>query len=151
MALMGTYEDMSVGDRFRTPSRTLDDETVHGLIGLSGFTHPLFTDPEFAKASGFGRTPLPGQAVLLLMGGLVEQTGRFDGTVIALTGFDAVRFLRPVFSGDCVMTEVEVVGKEATPSGSHGVLVMAWRCVKEGGERVAEATARMLCMKESRP
>jgi len=141
---MGTYDDLSVGDRFHTPARTLDEETVRSLISIGGFTLPLFTDPAFAAASGFGRTPLPGQAVLLLMGGLVEQTGRFDDSVIALTGFDAVRFLKPAFAGDTVMTDVEVIAKEPTPSGGRGVMVMAWRCVKTGGERIAEANARML-------
>jgi acyl dehydratase len=42
------------------------------------------------------------------------------------------------------MTEVEVIAKEPTPSGGRGVMVMAWRCVKAGGERLAEANARML-------
>lgn len=148
---MGTFEDLNVGDRFRTGQLTLDDGTVKTLIETGGFTHPLFTDADYAKASGWRGTPLPGQAVLMLMGGLVEQTGRFDSTVVALTGFDSVRFLKPVSAGDCVMTEVEIIGKEPTPSGTHGVLVMAWRCVKEGGERVCEATARMLFHKASRP
>ena len=141
---MGTYEDLAVGDHFHTPARTLDDETVRALIDTAGFIHPIFTDAAFAAASGFGRIPLPGQAVLLLMGGLVEQSGRFDKTTVALTGFDAVRFLRPAFAGDTIRAEVEVVSKEQTPSGSHGVMVMAWRCVRGGGERIAEALARML-------
>ena len=81
---MGTYESFSVGDRFHTPSRTLDDVAVRALISHGGFTHPLFTDPEFAAASAFGKTPLPGQAVLMVMGGLLEQSGRFDDNVIAL-------------------------------------------------------------------
>lgn len=147
---MGTYENFSVGDRFHTPSRTIDDEAVRALITHGGFTHPLFTDPAFAAASAFGRTPLPGQAVLMVMGGLLEQSGRFDDNVIALTGFDTVRFLRPMFAGDTVRTDVEVVGKEDTPSGDRGVLVMAWRCIKGGGEPVAEATARMLFKLERR-
>lgn len=147
---MGTYDDLSVGDRFHTPARTLDEETVRTMIQTGGFTHPLFTDAAFAAASGFGRTPLPGQAVLLVMGGLVEQSGRFDDTVVALTGFDKVRFIRPAFVGDTLMTEVEVLAKEPTPSGERGVMVMVWHCVKAGGERVAEATARMLFNTEAR-
>jgi acyl dehydratase len=141
---MGTYDQFSVGDRFHTPARTLDDETVHALIAHGGFTHPLFTDAEFAASTGFGGIVLPAQAVLMVMGGLVEQSGRFDRTTIALTGFDSVRFLKPVSAGDTIRTEVEVLGKEDTPSGARGVLVMSWRCVKGGGEPVAEATVRML-------
>lgn len=148
---MGAYEDLSVGECFLTPARALDEATVNELIATGGFTLPIFTDPEFAAASGFGGIPLPGQAILLLMGGLVEQTGRFDKGVIALTGFDSVRFLKPAFAGDTLRAEVEVLSKEPTPSGAHAVLVMVWRCIKEGGERVAEATARMLVIRKERP
>jgi acyl dehydratase len=144
MAVMGTYNELSVGERFHTPARTLDEDSVRALISAGGFTHPLFTDPEFAAASGFGGIVLPGQAVLMIMGGLLEQSGRFDESVVALTGFDSVRFVRPLFAGDTVRVEIEVLTKEETPSGARGVLVMGWRCVKGGGEPVAEATARML-------
>lgn len=141
---MGTYDELSVGDRFHTPARELDDASVRTLIEIGGFTHPLFTDPAVAAASGFAKTPVPGQALLMVMGGLLEQTGRFDDTVVALTGFDSVRFLKPAFAGDSLMTEVEVLSKEPTPSGGRAVMVMSWRCVKPGGELVVEATARML-------
>jgi acyl dehydratase len=147
---MGTYDEFSVGDRFPTPARTLDEDSVQALIAHGGFTHPLFTDTAFATASGFGGIVLPGQAVLMVMGGLVEQSGRFDESVIALTGFDTVRFQRPVHAGDTIRVEVEVLAKEETPSGGRGVLVMSWRCVKGGGEPVAEATARMLFNRERR-
>jgi acyl dehydratase len=139
---VSTYDDLAVGDSFETPTRTVDDETVRSLITTGGYTHPLFTDPAFAAASPFGRTPLPGQALLLIMGGLVEQSGRFDETVIALTGFDDVRFVAPAVAGDTLRVFVEVKAKE--PSRSRATLVMRWRCLHERDETVAEATARML-------
>jgi acyl dehydratase len=148
---MGTFEQMEVGTCFMSPARSLDDETVRTLIESSGFTHPMFTDVAYAKASGFGRIPVPGQAVLAIMGGLVEQTGRFDETVIALTGFDQVQFLKPAFAGDTIRVEVEVVEKDPTPSGTHGILVMSWQCVRTGGDKIAEATARMLFTRSERP
>lgn len=122
----------------------LDDATVRTLIETGGYTHPLFTDARFAEASGFGRTPLPGEAILLLMGGLAELSGRFDETVIALTGFDSVRFLSPAFAGDTLRVEIEVLAKEPSRSGERGSLVMAWRCLNDRDEVSAEATARML-------
>jgi acyl dehydratase len=141
---MGTYDELSVGDRFDTPSVDVDEAMVKELIAAGGYTHPLFTDPAFATASKFGKTPLPGQAILLLLGGLVEQTGRFDGTVIALLGLDAVRFLGPAFAGDTLRGEVEVLAKEPSSNGTKGVLVMAWRCSNGEGKPVVESTARML-------
>jgi acyl dehydratase len=139
-----TYHDLDVGARFTTPSRTIDEETVRTLIEIGGYTHPLFTDAEFAAASAFGRTPLPGQAALLLMGGFVEQSGRFDDTVVALTGLDGVRFLAPAFEGDTLRVVVEIAGKEPSGSGKRGTLVMTWTCLNQRDEEIVSATARML-------
>lgn len=141
---MSTYDDLAVGDSFETPSRTVDAETVRELVATGGYTHPLFTDEAYAAASPLGATPLPGQAVLLLMGGLVEQSGRFDETVIALTGLDRVGFRTPAFAGDTIRVAVTVEAKEPSRSGGRGTLVMQWACRNQRDELVAEATARML-------
>lgn len=141
---MSTYHDLAEGEPFTTPARTLDDAVVRTLVEAGGYTHPLFTDPEFAKSSAFGRTPLPGEATLLIMGGLVEQSGRFDESVIALIELNAVRFVAPAFAGDTLRVEVEVLAKEPRPDGKRGTLVMAWRCLNNRDETVCEAVARML-------
>lgn len=139
---MGTFDELSVGDTFTTPARAVTEDDLDALVRIGGYTHPLFTDRGFAAASRFGKRPLPGQAVLLLMGGLVEDSGRFDDTVIALRGFDEVRFRAPAFAGDVVTVTVEVVGKD--DRDGRGELVMAWRCENGGGDMVADARARML-------
>jgi acyl dehydratase len=141
---VSTYDRMSVGDRVESPSRSLDADTVAELVALGGYTHPLFTDAAFAATTPMGRSPVPGEALLLLMGGLMEQTGVFDETTIALTGFDGVRFAAPAFAGDTVQVEAEVVGKEPSPSGRRGTLVFLWRCTTTAGHVLVEATARML-------
>jgi acyl dehydratase len=128
---------LTVGDRFETPSRTIRECDLRTLVELGGYTHPLFTDPEYARRSLFGRTPLPGQAVLLLMGGLIEQSGRFDEAV-ALVGFEDVRFVAPAFDGDEIRVEVEVASRE------RRIVTMRWRCLDRLGEPLVEATARML-------
>jgi len=138
---MGTYDDLAVGERFLTPSRVLDPDAVEAIIHYGGFTHPLFTDPGYAAASAFGKRPLPGQGIVLVTGGLAEQSGRFDDTVVALVGLDEVRFRAPAFAGDEVHAEIEVLAKE--PKEGRGVLVMAWRCFR-GEQLLAEMTARML-------
>lgn len=140
---MGTYDELSVGDRFTTPARALDGPTVQALVEAGGYTHPLFTDPAYAARSRFDRRPLPGQALLLIMGGLVEQTGRFDETVIALAGFEGVRFRAPAFEGDEVRVEVEVLGKEDRPR-ERGMLTMGWRCIDSSSATLVDARARML-------
>ena len=141
---MSTFADLSEGDTFRTPARTITEADVQQLVEAGGYTHPLFTDHEFAAASPFGRAPLPGQAVLLLMGGLIEQSDRFDETTIALLGFEEVRFRKPAFAGDTLDVEVLVVEKEP-----RGAIVFLWSARNRSGDVVCEARARMLFKTEA--
>ena len=141
---MTTYQALNTGEVFTTPSRRLSEHDVRALTGLGGYTHPLFTDPDFAAASAFGRSPLPGQALLLLMGGLVERSGRFDESVIALIGLDGVRFRAPAFAGDTLDVQVRVMDKQPRPDGTRGVLVMSWECRNQEGTVLVVAEARML-------
>lgn len=141
---MGSFQDLSPGVTFTTPGIHIDDDDASALIRIGGYTHPLFTDPAYAAASPFGRSPLPGEAVLHLMGGAVEQSGRFDETVVALTGFDGVRFWAPAFGGDTLYVVVEVTGRQVRPSGKRGEVTMSWRCRNERGEMLVEANVTML-------
>lgn len=136
---MSTFTELSEGESFRTPARTIMQPDVDELVRIGGYTHPLFTDHEFAAASPFGRSPLPGQALLLVMGGLVEQSQRFDDTTIALLGFEEVRFRKPAFPGDTIDVEVLVVEKEP-----RGAIVFLWSARNEAGQVLCDARARML-------
>lgn len=135
---MSTYDDVSVGETFTTPSVSVTPAVAQSLIDTAGYTHPLFTDPAFAAASPFGKRPLPGQAVLLLMGGLVEQSNRFDDTVIALIGMDSATFRAPAFEGDELSVQVTITAKE-----ERGVLVMGWNAHNGAGDLLVESVVRM--------
>ncbi|MCA1832302.1 MAG: MaoC family dehydratase [Actinomycetota bacterium] len=141
---MGTFDDLSPGDTFSTPSRAFTSKDLATLVSIGGYTHPLFTDAAFAAASPFGNTPAPGQALLLLMGGLVEQSGKLDRSTIGLIGFESVRFAAPAFPGDTLTVHVAVKDKERSKSGRRGSLLMAWQCENGHGEILVKAEATML-------
>jgi acyl dehydratase len=149
VAVTGTFDLLQVGEQFVSPTRAVSDEDHARLVGIGGYTHPLFTDPSFAASTPLGRSPLPGQAVLLLMGGMVEQTDRFDDTVIALVGFEDVRFREPAFPGDVLRVEVIVSSKEERSGGARGLLGMTWRCLNDRDSVVVEARAQMLFRREA--
>jgi acyl dehydratase len=141
---IGTYDALDIGASFRTPERKITDDDVDELVGRGGYTHPLFADPAFARRSPFGRRPLPGQAVLLIMGGLAEQTGTFDESVIALLGFDEVRFVAPAFAGDTIHVDIAVTAKELRADGRRGVLKMLWTARNADDRVLVVASASML-------
>lgn len=140
--MVATYDALEVGSSALSPERTITVEDLDAIVAVGGYTHPLFTDPTYAAASAFKRRPVPGQGLMLIMGGLAEASGIFDDTTIGLVAFDVVRFLSPAHAGDTVRLDMEVITKERDHAG-RGVLVFAWLLHREE-TLLVEAIARML-------
>ena len=138
---VGVGSGVEVGDRWTSPELTLDDR-CREVTAWAGYVFPLFSDEAFAHQAGFSAIPVPGELVLLLMGGLAEQTGAFDETTLALIGLDEVRFRRPCHAGDTIRLEMEVVAREPSSSG-RGSLTFAWTCVNQRGDTVVQARATL--------
>jgi hypothetical protein len=127
------------GDEFTTAAVDVTEEMRADMVRIGGYTHPLFSRP--GAVSLPTGSPLPGQGVLLLMGGLVEQSGRLDDAVV-LMGLADVRFRRPAVAGSRVAVHVEVVAE--TPHRSENcVRTMRWTAV-DGDTVLVTATAAML-------
>src|SRR5207245_9814349 len=48
------FEDFTVGDQFKSPSRTLTDAHFLFFAGMTGDNHPIHYDVEYAKKTRFG-------------------------------------------------------------------------------------------------
>ncbi|QCX27919.1 hypothetical protein [Nocardioides jishulii] len=112
---------------------TLTPDLVSDLVARGGYTHPLFD-----VATHGEETPLPGQGVLLLAGGLVEQCGILDDAV-AMLELKSVRFARMVRAGDDLRVRV-VPGPWRVTSKGTFVQEFAWT-VLTGAGAAAEAVA----------
>lgn len=140
--MSGTFERAAVGDRWISPELTLD-ERCREVTAWAGYVFPLFSDEGFARRAGFAGVPVPGELVLLLLGGLAERTGAFDEATLALTGLNVVRFRTPCLVGDTIRLEMEVVGKELSNSRRRGFLTFAWTCRNQREETVLSAEATL--------
>lgn len=138
------FEDFRIGERFTTPSKTITESAITMMIGLAGFTIPLFNDEEYAKKTPFGGRIAPGRLTLFVMGGLEEQTGIYDETVIALVGLDKVRFKAPLRPGDTIHVECEVIDLKETSHPERGIMVHRSQCKNQRGEVIIEAEATHL-------
>lgn len=137
---MGKYfEEFNMGDKFVTPGKTITEGAITMMVGLAGFVIPLFNDEEYAKTTIFGGRIAPGRLTLFVMGGLVEQTGLFEDTVIALVGINNVRVRNPLRAGDTIRVEMEITGKKETSRPDRGIIVHKELCQNQRGEIVAEA------------
>ena len=138
------FEDFRIGETFRSPAKTMGEGAITMMVGLAGFTLPLFHDEEYAKGTPFGSRIAPGRLTLFVMGGLEEQIGIYDGTVIALVGLDKVRFKAPLRAGDTIHVEFEVVDLKGTSKPDCGIVVHKSQCVNQRGEVLIECEATHL-------
>ncbi|WP_296606048.1 hypothetical protein, partial [Nocardioides sp.] len=90
---------LMAGTATTTAAREVTVELATRLVESGGYTHPLFHPDDPADR------PLPGQAVLLLMGGLVEESGVLDHAV-ALLEIRRARFHAMVRPGSRIRVEV---------------------------------------------
>jgi hypothetical protein len=124
-------------ETFSTPAVDITQPLIDGLVALGGYTHPLF-NPGAEDAAA----PMPGQGVLLLMGGLVEQSGLLD-RAIALLELREVRFLKMLEAGTTLHVELTAGKTERTSSGKL-IQHYDWTAVDAEGARILEAKALML-------
>ncbi len=144
------FDEWQVGDRVVHELRRTVTETDNLLFStLTHNTQPLHLDAEAARASEFGRILVNGTFTFSLMVGItVGDTTA--GTLVANLGYDALRMPKPVFLGDTLRAESEVV--EVRPSKSRpgqGIVTWKHRMLNQQGELVCECLRSALL--KSRP
>jgi len=118
MSLEKSYlEDFEIGEKAVSPGRTVTEADVVMFASLSGDWNELHTNAEYMKNSPFGQRIAHGMLTLSIASALIMRTsGRPPVEVLAFLGMDKVRFVAPVFIGDTIRVESEVI--EARPSKS---------------------------------
>jgi len=109
------FEDFKVGDIYEhRPGRTISeaDNTWFTLITMN--KHPVHFDANYAAKSEFGK-PLVNSALTLsiVVGMTVSDTSQ---KAIANLGWDAIKLTAPVFIGDTLYAESEVLDKRESKS-----------------------------------
>jgi acyl dehydratase len=111
-------ENFRVGEKTVSPGRTITEADVVMFAGISGDWNELHTNAEYMKNSPFGQRIAHGMLTLSVASGLLLQTKqRLSLKVLAFLGMDNVRFTAPVFMGDTIRVESEII--EARPSKSR--------------------------------
>lgn len=118
------FEDFKVGDVYEhRPGRTITEADNVWFTLLTMNTHPLHFDTEYAKHSEFGK-PLVNSAFTLsvVTGMSVSDTSQ---KAIANLGWSDIKLVAPVFIGDTIYAESEVLEKRESRSRPHqGIVTM---------------------------
>lgn len=134
------FDDWAVGDRIEHEIRRTVTETDNLLI--STLTHnpqPLHLDLEAARASEFGRILVNGTFTFSLMVG-VSVGDTTLGTLVANLGYDKVTMPAPVFIGDTLRAETEVVElRESRSRPEAGIVTFEHRMFNQRDQLVCRA------------
>ncbi|UPV98904.1 MaoC family dehydratase N-terminal domain-containing protein [Halorussus gelatinilyticus] len=107
-----SFDELDVGRRITTPSRTVTEADVTNFAGVSGDFNPIHTSATEAAESDFGERVAHGALVFSMMTGLVRRAGDRRADVVAFYGVDRLRFTAPVEFGDTIRVEMELVETE---------------------------------------
>ncbi|WP_395455354.1 MaoC family dehydratase [Azospirillum melinis] len=106
-------DDIEPGARALSSRVTVTEAHIVWFAGLTGDFNPLHMDAEAAKANGFGRTIAHGMLTHSMSTGLRSTID--DWAILAFLETRR-RFVGPVFAGDTIQYEAEVL--EVRPSAS---------------------------------
>ena len=144
------FEELPVGMVIEHATRRTVTETDNVLFTTMTMNPaPLHLDAEYASGTEFGRPLVNSMFTSALVVGLSVPELTL-GTIIAQLGLDAVRFPAPVFPGDTIRVQTEVVSARASKSRPDaGVVVFEHRAFNQRGELVC--TARRTGLMHRRP
>lgn len=139
------FEDLSIGQRYYIPSRTLRDANFSAFQAASGDNHPIHYDVEYCKSQGHPELLAHGFQVLIQT---ASGAGIFPHVVgEALIAFidQSSKFLGPVYYGDTVYPELVITDLEA--QNSTGVVTVQSTIHNQRKELVLEGEQRYLVKK----
>jgi itaconyl-CoA hydratase len=109
------FEDFVVGDRYRHPlGRTITETDNIWMTLLTQNTSPLHFDHHYAAQTSFGRPLVDSTFTLALVTG--QSVIDVSQHVFANLGWDEVRLPAPVFAGDTIYSESEVLSSRLSRS-----------------------------------
>ena len=143
------YEDLEVGAVYRHwPGRTISeyDNTLFALVSMN--QNPLFLDEEYARRQPLGRRPVIDTLVFSLAVGMsVADT---TGKAIANLGYDSVIFEQPLFPGDSLYAESEVLDKrESSSKPDRGIVAIETRAYNQKKDLILVLRRRFLISKRN--
>lgn len=131
------FEDYHVGQIIRhAVPRTVSGGERAMYHALYPARHALASSDEFARACGLDAAPLDDLIAFHIVFGKTVPDVSLNA--VANLGYAEGRWLRPVWPGDTIRSESEVIGLKQNSNGKTGVVWVRTRGLNQSGEAVME-------------
>jgi acyl dehydratase len=130
------YEDFEVGDNYRHPlGRTITETDNIWFTLLTMNPNQLHFNREYGARTEFGQCLVDSTLTLAIVTGL--SVSDISQNAVANLGWDDVRLHNPVFAGDTIYAESEVLTKRESKSKPYaGILEVKTRGINQQGKVV---------------
>jgi acyl dehydratase len=142
------YEEFEVGQRIQHgTARTVTEMDNVLFCALTMNPQPLHLDEEFASKTQFGQRIVNGLYTMGLVVGLTVME-LSEGTIVANLSYEKVAHPNPVFHGDTIRVETEVLEKrESRSNPDRGLVRFRHIGRKQDGTVVVEVERTTLFLK----
>lgn len=131
------FEDYTVGDVIKhAVPRTVSGGERALYHALYPARHALYSSDEFARASGLPKSPIDDLAAFHVVFGKTVPDVSLNA--VANLGYAEGRWLKPVYEGDTLRSESEVIGVKQNSNGKSGVVYVRTRGLNQNDDVVME-------------
>ena len=142
------YDELEVGARLKHGfGRTITEMDNVLFSSLTMNTQPLHLNEDFASKTEFGQRIVNGLFSLALVVGMTVED-LTAGTIIANLGYENVRHTHPLFHGDTIYVETEIINRRESKSRPDcGIVTMKHQAHNQDGVLCVEVTRSALFLK----
>jgi acyl dehydratase len=117
------FDDLSVGESFYIPSRTVTEANFAAFQTVSGDNHPIHYDIEYCRAKGHSGLLAHGFQVLCSTAAGAGNFAHVIGDSLVAFIEQSSKFLKPVYPGDTLYPSLTIAS--LVPQRTTGVVTVA--------------------------
>lgn len=142
------YDDLEPGTTIRhSIGRTITEADNVLFCSITMNTQPLHLNEAYAARTEFGRRIVNGLLTMSLVVGMTVSD-LTDGTIVANLGYENVKHPHPVFHGDTISVETQVISRRESKSRPDcGIVTLTHYGRNQDGVIVVEVTRSALFLK----
>ena len=142
------FEDFKVGDIYRSRlGRTITDVDNIWFTCITNNTNQIHFNSEYARQTEFGRPLVNSALTLSVVAGLGVTDVSENGFAL---GWDKITLPNPVYAGDTLYTQQEVVeARESKSRPEMGIIKVKTWGIKQDGAIVIEYTRSVMVWKRA--
>jgi acyl dehydratase len=142
------YDDLQVGMKIQhSLGRTITEADNVFFNALTMNTQPLHLNEDYSRKTRFGKRIVNGILTLGVVIGLTVNN-LTEGTIVANLNYEKVNHPKPVFHGDTIYVETEVIDmRESRTKKDRGIVKLRHLGKNQNGEIVCEVDRAVMFRK----